>query len=121
MEFERVDATAAWPCGEEQFDVVSIIDVMHHVPVAAQRSVIETASRRVKPGGMLLYKDMCRRPLWRAWANRLHDLVVARQWINYAAVQDVERWASEAGMRVVERERINRLWYGHELRRMKAE
>ena len=76
--FERRDAQQDWPSGP--FDIVSVIDVMHHVPTIAQRTVIERAASRLKPGGLLVYKDMVERPRWRAWKNRLHDLVLARQW-----------------------------------------
>lgn len=114
--FLRLDAAAPWPTEPALFDVVSLVDVMHHVPPAHQKSVLLTGASRVTPGGILLYKDMCRRPFWRAAANRLHDLVLARQWIHYAPVEHVEMWAREAGLRLEHSADLNRLWYGHELR-----
>lgn len=114
--FERLDAAAPWPGEPALFDVVCIIDVIHHVPPQHQRAVIQTAATRIAPGGILLYKDMCKRPLWRAAANRMHDLVLARQWINYAPIADVESWATESGLRLEHAATINRWWYGHELR-----
>lgn len=114
LEFLRLDIDEPWPQGA--FDVVSIIDVMHHVPPDRQRAVLKTAAAHVAPGGMLLYKDMCRRPRWRAAANRLHDLLLARQWIHYLPIEDVERWAAEDGLSLEHAEQINMLWYGHELR-----
>lgn len=118
-EFCHLPVQAPWPTAGAPaagFDVVAIVDVMHHVPPAAQRSVIESAAARLRPGGRLIYKDMVRRPRWRAAMNRLHDLVMARQWIHYAAIADVERWAADAGLAVVERAAASRWWYGHELR-----
>ena len=79
---EYRDATAEWP--DRLFDVVSMIDVMHHVAPASQAQVIRAAAARLAPGGILIYKDMVEHPRWRAWANRLHDLVLAHQWIHYA-------------------------------------
>lgn len=114
LDFRRLDADAPWP--EGQFDVVSMIDVIHHVPPGAQERVIRDACARVRPGGLFLYKDMARRPRWRATANQLHDLVLARQWIHHVPVGDVERWASDEGLRLERSEAFNRLWYGHELR-----
>ena len=114
LQFLQLDVNDPWPAGP--FDVVSIIDVMHHVPPAGQRAVLKTAASRVAPGGILLYKDMCRRPRWRAAANRLHDLLLARQWIHYLPIEQVEQWATEDGLRLEHAERINMLWYGHELR-----
>lgn len=114
LHFHRLDLAAAWPRGP--FDVVCLIDVMHHVPPAAQQALLQQASAQVAPGGTLIYKDMCRRPLWRASMNRLHDLVLARQWIHYLPIEDAEQWVVESGLRVVHGETANRLWYGHELR-----
>lgn len=107
--------TVAQPWPDGTFDVVSIIDVLHHIPNSRKREVVLQAASRVSTGGILLYKDMVMRPTWRAWANRLHDLVVSREWINYARVSSVARWASEAGLMQVRHDRINRFWYGHEL------
>ena len=113
VSFHHREIEAGLPDG--QFDVVSMIDVLHHVDPAAQREAIETAIGRVAPGGTFLYKDIGKRPLWRAWANRLHDLVLARQWIHYVATDDVVAWARAMGLTVAHRETINMLWYGHEL------
>jgi 2-polyprenyl-3-methyl-5-hydroxy-6-metoxy-1,4-benzoquinol methylase len=115
LHFEVRPVEDQWP--HREFDVVSMIDVMHHVPPSFQREFLLTACRHVRPGGLLIYKDMCRRPLWRAGANRLHDLVLARQWIHYLPIAQVEQWAGEAAMHLMHRaDRLNRLWYGHELR-----
>jgi 2-polyprenyl-3-methyl-5-hydroxy-6-metoxy-1,4-benzoquinol methylase len=113
LSFECRSAAAEWPAGS--FDVVSIIDVMHHVPPQHQASVIRIAASRIKPGGVLLYKDMVRRPFWRAAMNRLHDLVLARQWIHYAPIEDVRRWVREAGLVITLEQQHDMLWYGHEM------
>lgn len=114
LHFQRLDHDASWPSG--QFDVVAMIDVIHHVRPSAQEDVIRRACQKVKLGGLFLYKDMVKRPRWRALANRMHDLVLARQWIHYVPVADVERWAADEEMKLERSELINRLWYGHELR-----
>lgn len=114
LEFVRLDIGEPWP--EGPFDVVSLIDVMHHVPPAAQRECFVTAASRLAPGGTLIYKDMARRPRWRALANRLHDLALARQWIHYAPIDRVEGWAAETGLELTGASQFTRLWYAHELR-----
>jgi 2-polyprenyl-3-methyl-5-hydroxy-6-metoxy-1,4-benzoquinol methylase len=112
IRFEQQSAHDRWPKG--QFDVVSIIDVMHHVPPKKQPDLIGAAAEHLNEGGLLLYKDMASRPLWRAWANRLHDLASAQEWIHYAELDDVANWAKDAGLRLDRTEALNMLWYRHE-------
>lgn len=112
IRFEHRDAHEAWPTGS--FDVVSLIDVMHHVQPDKQGALIATAAAHVKQGGMLLYKDMGRRPLWRAWANRLHDLLMVKEWIHYARLEDVVHWARAAGLALERQGSMDMLWYRHE-------
>lgn len=114
IEFRQLDVSAPWPTGP--YDVVTMIDVIHHVPPPAWRGLVANLAAHVKPGGILVYKDMCRRPRWRAAANRLHDLLVARQWIHYAPVEQIERWTIADGLSLMRAARIDRLCYGHELR-----
>jgi 2-polyprenyl-3-methyl-5-hydroxy-6-metoxy-1,4-benzoquinol methylase len=117
LSFERLDVNADWPAG--LFDVVFLIDVLHHVPPARQHSLVKRAISKVKPGGTLVYKDMCLRPWWKAHANRLQDLIIARQLISYVPVEMVEDWASTQGMQVILSENVGRFWCGHELRAMR--
>jgi 2-polyprenyl-3-methyl-5-hydroxy-6-metoxy-1,4-benzoquinol methylase len=70
-----------WP--QKLFDCVTLIDVLHHVPPATLPEFITAATTRLRLGGVLLIKDMAARPLYANWWNRLHDLLLARQWINY--------------------------------------
>ncbi|MGA2883067.1 MAG: class I SAM-dependent methyltransferase [Bryobacteraceae bacterium] len=116
LSFQRLNVEEAWPKGE--FDIVFVVDVLHHIPPKIHRPFLGQVMSKVKPGGTLVYKDMCLRPWWMAQANRLQDLVVAREWIQYAPIQSVESWAADGGMRVVVREDLSRLWCGHELRVM---
>jgi 2-polyprenyl-3-methyl-5-hydroxy-6-metoxy-1,4-benzoquinol methylase len=113
LEFIVDDGMFRWP--KREFDVVSMIDVIHHVPPSQQRNMIQRVATAVAPKGIFIYKDMVRRPLWRAWANRLHDLVLARQWIHYFDVDEVVKVAQGCGLTLVHTARIDRLWYGHEL------
>jgi 2-polyprenyl-3-methyl-5-hydroxy-6-metoxy-1,4-benzoquinol methylase len=116
LSFECLDPEEAWPHGT--FDVVFLIDVLHHIRRESKHAFLRQAISKLNKGGVLVYKDMCRRPWWKAQANRIHDLVIAHQWISYVPVEMVERWAQFEGKGVIVREDLNRFWYGHELRIM---
>lgn len=114
LEFRQLDVTEPWP--EGRFSVVALIDVLHHVPRAHRRLVFERGAERVAPGGVLLYKDVAPRPRWKAAANSLHDLVVARQLVSYTELTEVDGWARAAGLSLRYAESPHRLWYPHEIR-----
>ncbi|HYP05876.1 MAG TPA: class I SAM-dependent methyltransferase [Bryobacteraceae bacterium] len=114
LRFQHIPKDQPWPGG--QFDVVSMLDVLHHIPRTFQERAFKSAVERVAPGGVLLYKDMSDRPWHLAWANRAHDLVVAREWIHYVPIATVERWASEAGLQLESSGSFQMLWYMHDLR-----
>lgn len=97
------------------WDVVMLIDVIHHVPAAIQQKFLENTFSLVAPGGCLIYKDMCLKPWWRSWANRLHDALIARQWICYFPIKKVKSLAEAKGFKTVTEQRYSALWYGHEL------
>ena len=112
-EFMEWSIGQQWPKGE--FDVVSMIDVLHHIPPLNKHHAIEEAVGHVKPGGLFLFKDIGIKPRWRAFFNSLHDLVLTGERVTYTRLDVVVSWAESTGIREVERRTINRLWYGHEM------
>ncbi len=114
LTFQLVRSDNDWP--STTFDVVSLTDVLHHERPERRTALFDTAASRVRPGGILLYKDMCCRPLWRALLNWFQDLVVRHEWIRHCPVADIEAAARKAGFSELRAETINRLGYGHELR-----
>ena len=113
IEFRVWSTNEAWPDG--LFDIVSMIDVLHHISPAQKQFAIEEAVRHVKPGGLFLFKDIGASPKWRAWFNSLHDYVLTRERVTYTVLDTVAAWALPFEMEETERQTINRLWYGHEL------
>ncbi len=112
VDFITVRTPQDWPVME--FSCVSMIDVMHHIPSEKQRSFFFEAARRVGPGGVLLYKDMCVRPLWRTLINRMHDFVLARQWIHYVSADKIKNWAKACGLELEKETHYSKFVSGHE-------
>lgn len=114
LKFYCLDVNAPWPDG--QFQVVSMIDVMHHVPHQDQAAFLRKSFSKVSAGGLLIYKDIGKKPFWKALGNSIHDFIVSRQLAHYFAVSDVERIAKESDFVLKYSRDIGRLWYSHELR-----
>ncbi len=95
------------------WSVLSVIDVIHHIPPRYQAGFIRDLCAATPPGARLIIKDMVARPQWRAFANRMHDLLMAKQWVHHAGPETVESWITDPDMVCVQRSRSNMLWYGH--------
>jgi len=105
------DARTPLPTGP--WDVVSLIDVLHHVPPAQQAGVVAAAAKVLRPGGLLIIKEMATTPWWCAGANRLHDLLLAREWIHQMDASTVARWCSSAGLAITTHGAARHAWYAH--------
>jgi SAM-dependent methyltransferase len=101
---------------EGPFDVVAMIDVLHHIPPAERARAIAAAASRTAPGGVFIYKDMTDRPLWRRFAHSLDDLVFSHELVRQVRKGEVEAWAVQSGLALEHAEYIPRLVYGHQLR-----
>jgi len=113
LRLERADIAA---CAVEPLhDVATMVDVMHHLPAQQRRLAMRRAAAALRPGGLLIYKDMARRPRWKQLANRLHDLLLSKQWVREEPLENVVRWAAEEGLALEQRRSVQMLWYSHEL------
>lgn len=97
------------------FSTVLIVDVLHHVSPNKQIDFINLAQSFVRPNGILIFKDMCQKPPWKAFANRLHDLIMAKQWIHYFPIQQVIDHLAQKGFQVINRKDYSNFCYGHEM------
>ncbi len=111
LRFECQGPEEPWPAGP--FDVVTVVNVLHHVPAAGQRAFIG----RLAAGGagLAIVKDIDTWPRWKVWMNALHDLVMTRRWVHVRSMAEVRIWLEEDGWRVIRADRVDRLWYSHYL------
>ena len=111
VEFYHITGKDKWP--EGSFNVVTMVDVMHHVNRSSRRSLVHQLTKSLLPGGYFIIKDISLKPTWRRWANTLHDLVLSQDIPHYITDEDLMQWTSEAGLVFSHKFYANRLWYGH--------
>jgi hypothetical protein len=63
-------------CVRGPFDVVAIVDVAYRLPVEEQRKLFARALALLRPGGLLLCKEMDPERRWKMSWNRLQE------WLN---------------------------------------
>lgn len=68
---------------ESRYDNVFFSDLLHHLPAGDQEPLLTAVWDSLKPGGMLLVKDVDTRPRWKFLWNALHDRIVAGQPLTY--------------------------------------
>lgn len=59
------------------YDCALGVDLLHHVPAEGHGALLGSVAEALRPGGVLLVKDIARTPGWQHGWNRLHDRIVA--------------------------------------------
>jgi cyclopropane fatty-acyl-phospholipid synthase-like methyltransferase len=91
------------------YDGALAIDVIHHVPRETHRHIVRALLRALRPGGVLLVKDMATTPRRQYWWNRFHDrVVVGPHPISCYSPEAMAQMLEEEGFRIDEVTRINR-------------
>ncbi|WP_283814114.1 bifunctional 2-polyprenyl-6-hydroxyphenol methylase/3-demethylubiquinol 3-O-methyltransferase UbiG [Bradyrhizobium sp. IAR9] len=113
LTFQVMDSIDDVP--QKQFDVAMMIDVMHHIPLEHRNATFAGCIKRVKPCGLFIYKDMADEPSLNAFVNRLHDLVIAREIVEYLPLEAALEWAANFDLQLILRSQYTKLFYRHEL------
>ena len=100
-----------WP--NRTFDLVSMIDVLHHIRPALQEVFFTAAVDRLAQGGTMVVKEIVPLPNPWALANLAHDLLLARQLVRHVSYQQLLRWAAKLSLRVNAVTEQRTLWYNH--------
>lgn len=96
---------------EGDFDCVSMIDVLHHVPVESQEKFIKNiSSTKTK---RIIFKDIDPDAKIKSRFNTLHDVVVSGQVPKYCRPELVKQWLIESGFEITAGDRADMLWYSH--------
>ena len=97
--------------GASEYDGALAIDVIHHIPRDRHARVASALIDALRPGGLLLVKDMAATPRRQYLWNRFHDrIVVGRVPIWCYAPEGMAEMLRAAGFEIVEVRRLARPW-----------
>jgi 2-polyprenyl-3-methyl-5-hydroxy-6-metoxy-1,4-benzoquinol methylase len=104
------------------YDAVLAVDLLHHLDPDDQATLLSDVAARLRPGGMLLVKDIARTPRWQWTFNRAHDrLVAGPEPIHCRDPEEMATLVERAGLNVEEVRRLRHpLPYPHYLLRARA-
>lgn len=94
-------------------DIVTLIDVLHHIPAAEQRTFVTEIAASLRPGAAFLLKEIDRSRRAGAWANRMHDRVFGDGAGHERTAATLEQWLKDSGLRIEHRRSDWKLWYPH--------
>jgi 2-polyprenyl-3-methyl-5-hydroxy-6-metoxy-1,4-benzoquinol methylase len=86
-------------------DTVLLIDVLHYLPLEAQRALVDRAARSLRPGGRLVVREADRSAGWRARLTILAEKVGRALGVNraaqfaFASADDLCAMLERAGLR----------------------
>jgi len=110
--YNKVNNISDWP--KENFNVITVIDVLHHIKPEEQHEFINKILNKIKPGGILIIKDMSTKPWYFAIMNTIHDLIFANQLIHYFPFNELIQIIKKNGFEIKEINSKILLWYSHE-------
>lgn len=103
-----------------RYDVVLVCDALHHFPSDRHAEVARAIAAALRPGGIVLVKDLDAGPAWKYRWNRLHDRIVAGpEPICCRTPTDMATLFTAAGLEVEQARRIDHRFtpYAHYLLR----
>ena len=63
---------------EDQYDVVIMMDLVHHIPDDAKQRLFATVQSRLKPGGRIVIKDIERKPAFKLLFTWVLDVLMTK-------------------------------------------
>ncbi len=94
-------------------NVVTLIDVLHHLQPDFRRALLEQIVGRMAPGARLIVKDLDPRPQWRATANRITDFLSTRSRVDYLALDTLADYVGSQHFEITLRESLPRQVWSH--------
>jgi SAM-dependent methyltransferase len=104
LRFVVADATAFR--AERPYAAAMAVDLLHHIPAPLQPQVLATLAGAVRPGGLIVIKDVGRTPRWKHRWNQVHDRLVSGDRVHCVEPEEVAAGLCAAGAEVTTVRRI---------------
>jgi SAM-dependent methyltransferase len=104
LHFVVADATSFRP--DRAYAAAIAVDLLHHIPAPLQPQVLATLVGAVRPGGIVVIKDVGRTPQWKHAWNQVHDRVVSGDRVHCLEPEDVAGALAASGAEVTSLRRI---------------
>ena len=112
VRYEVADAQRFEPPGD--FDAIYLLDLLHHLPRETVPAFLASLRTHLRPGGILIAKDVEDRPAWKRWFTLALDrLMVGSEPIHYWAAGELTALLEALGFTVVRHRMRDVLPYPH--------
>jgi len=101
------------PAEVSNADIVTLVDVLHHVPPDQQVAFLQTTFQRMRPGAVFILKDIDAGRRVLCLANKFHDLVVTGSPGNELPKNRTKEILECAGFQILSAGEERKLWYPH--------
>lgn len=114
----------SWKCLSEcrktmpklsKFEVITLLDVLHHIPASKQINFIEEIIHKMSAGSILILMDINASNFIGRWFNQLHDLLISQEWVHPRRMQELEDVFNQSNVELVSSSKHQSLWYAHYL------
>lgn len=96
----------------KDFDCITLIDVLHHIPKEMHSAYISQAAANMSPGAKFILKDIDADKIL-VWFNRLHDAIFAGNGFQEIGFQSAKKLIEQSGLSIQCTLEVRRLWYPH--------
>ena len=102
------DPNLEFTCGDilncstnKKFDVVTCIDVIHHIPREDHILVFKKINELLKDDGLLIVKDMDDKPFYKYLWNYVHDIIMTRcVKLSYVPEREMQKMLEKSGFAI---------------------
>lgn len=97
-DFTAYDGSAL-PASIGTYDLIFMVDVLHHIPKAAQEGFLKKVYALMKPGALFVLKDIDASSPF-VYSNKLHDMIFAREIGNEWTFAHAIKVATDIGFKI---------------------